>query len=201
MPHKDAIQVRLLSWNRAEIAERQSALKSLGYRVNADSVAGAPGVRRIAQDPPGAIVIDLSRQPSVGRDIALGLRMAKSTRRVPLVFVGGDPEKVARIRSHLPDALYTTWGRIGLSLERAIRRPPADPVVPGSIFAPYAGRTLVQKLGVKPESRLALIGAPRDSWIRWGRFRKGSGPSPGCAHPPIWSCGSPARAVRSRTGS
>ena len=48
------------------------------------------------------------------------LRGAKATRHLPIVFVDGEPEKVKRTRLLLPDATYTTWGRIKTALPKAI---------------------------------------------------------------------------------
>jgi hypothetical protein len=106
------------------------------------------------------VVIDLSRVPSQGRDLGLHLRKYKATRHVPLVFVGGAPAKVTRIRELLPDAVYTTWDDIGTALPAAIENPPADPVVPESTMAGYSGTPLPKKLGIKPNSTVALHGAP-----------------------------------------
>jgi hypothetical protein len=106
------------------------------------------------------VVIDLGRQPSHGRDLALGIRQYKATRRVPLVFVDGDADKVARIRELLPDATYTVWSQICVALERAIASPLPDPVVPVSRMAGYAGVPLVTKLGIKAGALVALIDAP-----------------------------------------
>jgi hypothetical protein len=111
-------------------------------------------------EPPDAVVIDLGRLPSQGRDLALGLRKHTATRHVPLVFVGGVPEKVTRVRELLPDAVYTTWEGIGEALEQAVTHPPADPVVPESTMAAYAGAPLPKKLGIKEGSSVALIDAP-----------------------------------------
>jgi hypothetical protein len=154
-------RVRLIHWNAAEAVERAARLASLGYRVDHGALDAA-GLRALRQDPPGAIVIDLGRAPSQGRDLGLGLRKYKDTRHVPLVFVGGAPEKVAAIREFLPDAVYTTWDRIEAGLAGAIAHPPQDPVVPDSVFAPYAGKPLVQKLGIEAGSSVALVGAPED---------------------------------------
>ncbi|MEJ2737640.1 MAG: hypothetical protein P8189_29470, partial [Anaerolineae bacterium] len=127
-------RVRLLSWNRTEAAERAEQLQSAGFGVIHEPLDAA-GLRALRQDPPSAVVIDLGRAPSPGRDVALGLRKYRATRDVPLVFVGGEPKKVARIKELLPDAVYTNWDDVGRSLERAIAHPPAEPVVPESVFA------------------------------------------------------------------
>ena len=41
-------------------------------------------------NPPAAFVIDLSRMPSHGRDVAIALRGYKGSRHTPLVFVEGE---------------------------------------------------------------------------------------------------------------
>jgi hypothetical protein len=152
-------RVRLLHWNRAEAAERADRLQSAGFDVVHEPLDAA-GLRALRQDPPSAVLIDLSRAPSQGRDVALGLRKYKTTRNVPLVFVGGEPKNLARIKELLPDAVYTTWDDVGRSLEQAIAHPPAEPVVPESAFDAYSRTPLPKKLGIKANSMVALVGAP-----------------------------------------
>jgi CheY-like chemotaxis protein len=152
-------RVRLIHSNAVEAEERGDTLRSAGFEVNHDPLTAA-GLRALHSDPPDAIVLDLSRAPSQGRDLALSLRMQKATRHVPLVFVGGEQKKVARIMELLPDAAYTTWEAIEEALGQVIARPPENPVVPESAFAAYAGTPLPQKLGIKGDSTVNLIGAP-----------------------------------------
>lgn len=152
-------RIRLIHSNAAEAEERGDTLRSAGFEVNHDPLTAA-GLRAVRRDPPDAIVLDLSRAPSQGRDLALSLRKQKATRYVPLVFVGGVRDKVARIMDLLPDATYTTWEAIEEALNQAIARPLDNPVVPASAFAAYAGTPLPQKLGVRGDSTVNLIGAP-----------------------------------------
>jgi hypothetical protein len=56
--------------------------------------------------------------------------------------------------------VYTSWDRIGNALREAIAAPPAEPVVPDSTFAAYAHKPLVEKLGIKENLVLGLVGAP-----------------------------------------
>ncbi len=79
---------------------------------------------------------------------------------MPLVFVDGDPEKVARIQALLPDATYTTWARIRGALARAIASPPEAPVVVRSTSGPRSGVPLAKKLGIRGAGTVALAGAP-----------------------------------------
>lgn len=111
--------------------------------------------------PPAALVIDLTRLPSQGRDFAVALRHHEATRRVPIVFVDGAPEKVAKIRALIPDAVFTTWSRLQKSLRQAIARPPADPVTFKSVFGAYAKTPLAKKLGILENRDVALVDAPR----------------------------------------
>jgi len=120
---------------------------------------GVSDLRRLADDPPDAFVIDLSRLPSQGRDMGLWLRQRKATRGVPIVFVGGEPAKVARARKLLPDAVFTEWKRIRGDLRRALQAPPEKPVVKETM-AGYSGTPLPKKLGIKADRVVALLGAP-----------------------------------------
>ena len=144
-----------------EARKSVALLRASGYDADAKPLDAA-ALRAMRKDPPTAVVIDLTRLPSRGRDIALALRHHKATRSVPLLFVGGDPEKVARIKALLPDAAYTAWSRIRPSLERAIAHRPTDPVVPQSLLGAYATTPLATKLAINPDSIVALVGAPEN---------------------------------------
>lgn len=143
---------------------RASVLRDAGYEI-LHGPFDAATLRDLRDDPPDAIVIDLTRIPSQGRDVGLAIRQYKQTRQVPLVFVEGDPEKVEKIRALLPDATYATWRGIRGAVARALRpsRRSADPIVPRSRMAGYSGTPLAKKLGIKPGSTVALVSAPRDA--------------------------------------
>lgn len=152
--------VRLVHWNAVEALERAARLEAAGYVVDASAVDPESFRAELLADPPAAIVIDLSRLPSHGRDVAMSLRQAKATRGIPIVFVDGAPEKIERTRQQLPDAMYTTWARIRSNLRRAIAHPPAAPFVPSSKLAGYSGTPLPKKLGIGERAVVALVGAP-----------------------------------------
>lgn len=154
-------RLRLIHWNEAECAERAGRLRRLGHTVEAWHRADGPAVlRELAASPPDAVVIDLTRIPSHGREVGVVLRTRKATRDVALVFVEGAPEKVARVKQVLPDAEFVTWRGIRGGLTRALRPRRKPPVVPSSNLAAYAGTPLPRKLGIKPGSVTALLGAP-----------------------------------------
>ena len=120
---------------------------------------GPADLRRLLETPIEAIVIDLSRLPSLGRDVGLGLRSRKTTRHIPIVFVDGEPDKVSRVKTVLPDAFCTEWPKIATAVKTAIKSRPISPLAPNAM-AGYAGTPLLKKLGIKPGMVVALVDAP-----------------------------------------
>lgn len=154
-------RVRLVHWKKGEAEERSGEIVALGHHVDASSLDGS-ALKRLREAPPDAVVIDLSRLPAQGRDVAIAVRKYKATRHLPIVMVGGDPEKVEKFKSVVPDAVYSDWNDIGKSIERAIAEPPTDPLVPDSLMAGYAGAPLVKKLGIKSDFTVAILNSPSD---------------------------------------
>jgi len=151
-------RVQLVHWKAEEGRARAQSLRAAGLRVEYE--VDVPAALRAAKDdPPDAVVIDLTRLPSQGRGLACALRQSKRTRTVPLVFVGGEPAKVARIQKELPDATFVDWADAAPAVERALRAPVRDPVVPQSKHF-YTSKSLAAKLGLKEGAKLALVGAP-----------------------------------------
>ena len=153
-------RVRLIHWNPAEAKSCAARLRAAGHVVAARPFIGPDTLRELRQQPPAAMVIDLSRLPMQGRDVGLAMRHAKATRQVPLVFVDGDPAKVDRIKRLLPDAVYARWPGIRAAVRRAIADPPREPVTPESALTDYSQTPLPKKLGIKPGSVVVLAGAP-----------------------------------------
>ena len=157
------MRIRLIHWNQDEASVCAKKLRAQGFLIEADMPSdGTSFMRELRRNPPDAVVIDLSRLPMQGRDVALAMRAAKTTRQVPIVFVAGATEKVKRVREQLPDARYTTWQKIADCLRDAVAHPLNDPHIPASNLAGYAGTPLSKKLGIKANSSLALINAPID---------------------------------------
>ena len=152
--------LHLIHWKREEGEQRAQLLRAAGYAVFYDAATGPALLHRLRADSPAAVVIDLTRLPSQGREVGVALRHSKATRAIPLVFVGGEPEKAAVVQRLLPDAAFTEWGRIKTAVKRAIAHPPAVPVATGSVFEAYRSTPLVKKLGIKPDSVVGLVNAP-----------------------------------------
>lgn len=157
-------RVVLIHWKPGEASEGLDRLRRAGVEPQLCKPNGVAGLREFDAAPPHAFVIDLGRVPSQGTAVAVELRRRIGTRMVPLVFAGGEPEKVEKARRLLPDAHFTPWDHIAKALGSALGRAPEAPVVPGTMAA-YAGAPLPRKLGIKPGAVVALVGAP-------GRFER-----------------------------
>lgn len=111
--------------------------------------------RKIA---PEAVVLDLDRLPSHSRAVGTVLRDSNSTRHLPLVFAGGVPDKVERMRGELPDALFTAWERVGDAIRSAIAYPVANPVKARSHADRSAATPPAKKLDIRPGMQVAMLG-------------------------------------------
>ena len=155
-----AHRVHLVHWKAAEAPERVEWLRSAGFEATYRALDTLDDMKALASDPGDAVVIDLGRLPSHGRELGVYLRSRKSSRGTPLLFVGGAPDKVERTRGVLPDAAFTTWSEIGDAIRAAIERAPESPPVPRSSFEAYATTPLVSKLGIRAGYSMLLVDAP-----------------------------------------
>jgi hypothetical protein len=153
-------RICLIHGNESEARAKAEILRAAGYDAEVIIPVGPTSLQRLKSHPPAAIVIGLDRMPMRGRDIGLALRIHKTTRFIPLVFAGGDPDKVKLVAEHLPDATYCSWDEVGRATSQAIRERPPHPVVPKSALAGYKGSSLTKKLAIQPGSTIAFVGAP-----------------------------------------
>jgi CheY-like chemotaxis protein len=168
MPH-----IRLIHWNQTEAKQKAQILQSAGYTVNREPLT-PQNLKELKNNMPDAIVIDLTRLPMQGRDIAITIRHDKATRNVPIIFVEGDSQKLARIKTQLPDAKYTDYNQIQTILKQTLAHPPKVAVVPTSIFEQYKDTPLTKKLGIKPKAIIALINPPLHFIETLGELPKGT---------------------------
>jgi CheY-like chemotaxis protein len=154
-------RVRLFHWRAAEADAVIESLRSARHEVDYDERA-QDSVREMRRRMPDVVVIDLSRLPSRGRDVAAFLRARKTMRHIPIVFVNGTEERVEAIRQSIPDAVYVSVAKLRSAVRQAAANRPVDPVVPQTMMERYATRTTAQKLGIREDSTVAVIDPPRN---------------------------------------
>jgi len=188
-------RVRLFHWKAEEAKPLIAKLRAAGYEVIYNAQTQSPSVREMTQSGVTAVVIDLSRLPSHGKYVGASLRGSRSTRHLPLVFVGGEAEKVAAVRKHMPDAVYASLAGVGAALKKAIASPPRDPVIPRQMMETAPGRTAAQKLGIREGSAVGLIDPPSGYWKVLGELPEGVEIHEGPGHPcpvTLWFVHDPA---------
>ncbi len=151
-------RIHLTSWDKSNLEIRINSLEKEGFEVLSSVPSNRDFFAAVESENPNAIVIDLERSPSQGRDIAVTFRTRKTSRAIPIVFVGG--KTVEEIRKLLPDATFTTWEKISMAIKQAYTHPLLNPLVPSSIFAAYSDVPLAKKLGIKADSNILALHAP-----------------------------------------
>jgi CheY-like chemotaxis protein len=155
-------RIRILHWKPAESAPLIEACRACGFEVEYDDIPSPALIKMIRRNQPDAVVIDLTRLPSHGREAALAIRRTKYSRHIPIVFVDGEPEKVEALRQWLPDATFCARKQLCSKIKSACANPIQNPVAPPGVMERYGSRTKAQKLGIKEGSTVAVIDPPGD---------------------------------------
>ncbi len=155
-------RVRIIHWRAAEAGPLVEACRACGHEVEYDDTPFPALAKSIRHNQPDALVIDLTRLPSHGREVAMAIRRTKYSRHIPIVFVDGEPEKVEAVRKQLPDATFATRKQLCSRIKAACANPVANPVAPPSVMERYGSRTKAQKLGIREGSTVAVMDPPRD---------------------------------------
>jgi CheY-like chemotaxis protein len=151
-------KVYYVHWKPEEARARLPVIRKAGAVVDYIEFKDFKSLRIFKEEPPDLVLIDLSRLPSHGRDVAVSLRQTRGTRDIPIVFVDGKPDKVEQTKRTIPDAIYTDWKKLKGSFRKALTRKSSAPVVPESVLAGYSGTPLLKKLGIKDGLRLIIAG-------------------------------------------
>jgi CheY-like chemotaxis protein len=112
--------VFLIEWDAAAAAVRAMSLYAHGIQVEVETEDGWHAYSRIRQRPPDAVVIDLSRKPSHGRELARSLNSVRMLRGLPVIFIDGDERNRELARSAVDDAVFTTSAELPEALTRLL---------------------------------------------------------------------------------
>lgn len=178
-------RVRIIHWRPEEASPLIEACRACGHEVEYDDVPFPALAKAIRRNQPDALVIDLTRLPSHGREVAMAIRRTKYSRHIPIVFVDGEPEKVEAVRRQLPDATFATRRQLCSRIKSACANPVENPVAPPGVMERYGSRTKAQKLGIKEGSTVAVVDPPTDYEAVLGDIGKAVElvENPGSVHP------------------
>jgi DNA-binding response OmpR family regulator len=107
----------LLHWDKAEAEVYANNLRQQGWDVDVESEDGGRASKAIKLEPPTVVVTYLSHKPSHGLATTEYLAETKSTRQIPLIFVGGEGDGLAKAKAKLPNAKYINEDQLAKTLE------------------------------------------------------------------------------------
>jgi hypothetical protein len=148
----------LVCWDAGLARAHAARLKADGFRVTVVDRAVQGWITYFRDLAVDAVAIDLDRLPSHGREVGIVLGGSKSTRHLPLVFLGGPTEKAERVRGELPDAGFAGWGDAVQAIRKTIGTPVKKPVRPPQMMGRSRDGDLARKLGIKPQLPVVLWG-------------------------------------------
>jgi len=112
----------LFCWNEAEAEEAAKQLRASGWSVDLEWEDGARGSAAVKANPPDAVVFFLNRSPSHSRASAEYLAETKATRDIPLIFVGGDADKVVKTKAKIPTGIFVSLDGFAEILQNWFKR-------------------------------------------------------------------------------
>lgn len=103
-------------WNKAELAELIAPLRAAGYEVQTHWETETSA--KLKEPYPAAFVISLDRLPSHGRATAAWLTEAQKRRQIPLIFAGGQADKVVATQQKFPQVIYCATNKVASVLQK-----------------------------------------------------------------------------------
>lgn len=95
-------------------------LREAGHVVRYHADSGEEAWKLLKQSPPDALVISLERLPSHGRRVVAATRETRKLREVPVIFVGGETEKVDVAKKEFPDATFCSFDSLLNTIARVV---------------------------------------------------------------------------------
>ena len=109
-------KIFFIHFHEAELKEKTQPLKQAGYKV--DYHFSTETTANLKDDLPDVLVISLDRLPSHGKAYAEWLWEAKKRQHIPIIFCGGNPEKVIAVKEKLPKAIFCSNEKLLATLEK-----------------------------------------------------------------------------------
>lgn len=111
-------RIFLFHWNKPEAEGYAGQLEKDGWEVEYEWEDGARGGNNVKQNSPDAVVFYHTRLPSHSRATAEYLAQTKSTRSIPLIFVGGEGEALEKTKKKIPSGIYISEEKLAATLAK-----------------------------------------------------------------------------------
>jgi hypothetical protein len=109
-------QLFFIHWNEQELKQKIAPLMAAGYQVA--SHFSQEKTANLKNNLPDVLIICLDRLPSHGRAYAEWLWEAKKRQHIPIIFCGGQPDKVEATKAKFSRAIYCSNEKLVATLEK-----------------------------------------------------------------------------------
>jgi hypothetical protein len=108
----------LFHWNKPEAQTYVDELEKQGWEVDYESEDGARGSNKVRKNPPDVVVFYHTRLPSHTRATAEYFAQTKSTREIPLIFVGGEGDALEKTKKKIPSGTFVSEAELPAALAK-----------------------------------------------------------------------------------
>ncbi|MEP0814255.1 MAG: hypothetical protein HRF49_06270 [bacterium] len=106
----------LVHWDESEANELAAKYDPEKWEVEYEFEDGARAVSAIKAKLPDVVVIYLTKLPSHGAETAHAIRHLKATKHLPIIFVGGKPDGLEKVKAKVPDAVFVQESQLESAL-------------------------------------------------------------------------------------
>lgn len=110
------MRIFYVHWDCDEARSNAESLRADGHEVEIECRDGAAAWKALEARRPDVLVVSLERLPSHGRRTAAAVHERSALHGLPVIFVGGDPEKLEVARREFPEARFLASGRLRRAL-------------------------------------------------------------------------------------
>lgn len=114
-------KIFLVDWDVDSATRRATALRRAGFHVDVECENGGRAYRTIRTSVPDAVVIDLRRRPSHGREVGSALRELRATRGVPILCIEDDDEAREATRAKIEGVRFASEDALAITIDDATR--------------------------------------------------------------------------------
>lgn len=108
----------LFHWNKPEAQTYVDELEKQDWKVDFEWEDGARGGKKVKENPPDVVIFYLTRLPSHSRATAEYFAQTKSTREIPLLFVGGEGEALEKTKKKIPNGIFISEAELPATLAK-----------------------------------------------------------------------------------
>ena len=98
--------VLVIDWTPASAQATAALVRAAGWHVDVESEDGGRAYRRVREQTPAAVVVNLGARPSHGRETVRSIVQAKATRTVRILAIGGTDADRTKLTALAPQAEY-----------------------------------------------------------------------------------------------